>query len=153
MASPDTGGTKRAAAYSKFLDSDLVICYKQRSNKVVNQVQSMTLIGEVKDKDIILVDDIIDTGGTISKAAELIMNARANSVRAICTHPVFSGKAYENLAKAPFKEIIVSDTLPLKNNKLDNITVLSSAELFADIIGRIYRNESISTHFNLNTIL
>ena len=152
MASPDTGGTKRAAAYSKFLDCDLVICYKQRSKSTVNHVESMTLIGEVKDKDILLVDDIIDTAGTICKAGELIKEAGARTVRAICTHPVFSGNAYQNIANSVFEEVIVADTLPLKE-KLDKITVLSTADLFADVIGRIHRDESISTHFKLNTIL
>lgn len=152
MASPDTGGTKRAAAYSKFLDSDLVICYKQRSKTTVNHVESMTLIGDVKGKDVILVDDIIDTAGTICKAGEIIKKAGANSVRAVCTHPVFSGNAYENIKNSVFEEVIVTDTLPLKQN-LEKITVLSSAELFADVIGRIHNNESISTHFTLNTIL
>jgi len=152
MASPDTGGTKRAAAYSKFLDCDLVICYKQRSKTTVNHVESMTLIGDVEGKDIVLVDDIIDTAGTICKAGEIIKKAGANSVRAVCTHPVFSGNAYENIANSVFEEVIVTDTLPLKEN-LDKITVLSSAELFADVIGRIHKNESISTHFTLNTIL
>lgn len=150
MASPDTGGTKRAAAYAKFLNSDLVICFKQRAK--ANVVDTMTLIGDVKGKDIVLVDDIIDTAGTITKASEMMMERGANSVRCACTHPIFSGKAYELLDKSPLCEIIVTDTIPLKK-QLDKITVLSTASLFADVIGRVHNYESISTHFEFSTLL
>lgn len=123
MASPDTGGTRRAANYAKVLNTGFVICYKQR--KKPNEVAKMDLVGDVEGKDIILVDDIIDTAGSITKAADLIMKEGAKSVRAFCTHAVFSGEAYERLEASPFKEIVVTDTIPLKK-KSDKITVLSS---------------------------
>lgn len=150
IASPDTGGTKRAAAYAKFLNSDLVICFKQREK--ANVVDKMTLIGEVKGRDIVLVDDIIDTAGTITKAAEMMMAEGATSVRCACTHPILSGRAYELLEKSPLCEVIVTDTIPLKGH-LDKITVLSTASLFADVIGRVHNYESISTHFEFSTLL
>jgi ribose-phosphate pyrophosphokinase len=150
MASPDTGGTKRAAAYAKFLNSDLVICFKQRAK--ANVIEKMTLIGDVRDKDIVIIDDIIDTGGTITKAAEMMMEEGASSVRCACTHPLLSGKAYELLDKSPLCEVIVTDTIPLKSN-LEKITVLSTADLFADVIGRVHNYESISAHFEFSTLL
>lgn len=150
LASPDTGGTKRAAAYAKFLNTDLVICFKQRAK--ANVVEKMTIIGDVKGKDIVLVDDIIDTAGTITMAAEMMMDAGANSVRAACTHPILSGKAYERLEKSPLCEIIVTDTIPLQK-QLDKITVLSTADLFADVIGKVHNYESISAHFEFSTLL
>jgi len=150
MSSPDTGGTRRAVAYGKFLNSDLVICYKQRAK--ANVVDKLTVIGDVENKDVVLVDDIIDTAGTITKAAEMLMEKGAASVRAIATHPILSGKAFERLEKSVIKEIIVSDTIPLKQES-SKITVLSSAHLFADVIGRVHNYESISTHFKFNPIL
>ncbi len=150
VASPDTGGTKRANAYAKFLNCDLVICYKQREKP--NQVGTMMLIGDVKGKDVVLLDDIIDTAGTISKAADLIMESGANSVRAMCTHPILSANAIENLEKSALQEIIVTDTIPIKSSS-PKITVLSTADLFADVIHRNIRCESISTHFDINTII
>jgi ribose-phosphate pyrophosphokinase len=150
MASPDTGGTKRAAAYAKFLNSDLVICFKQRAR--ANVIDSMTLIGEVKGKDIIIIDDIIDTGGTITKAATMMMDQGASSVRCACTHPILSGNAYELLEQSPLCEVIVTDTIPLKRES-PKITVLSTAELFADVIGRVHNYESISAHFEFSTLL
>lgn len=150
MASPDTGGTKRANAYARHLDCDMAICYKQRSKP--NQISDMVLIGDVVGKDVVLVDDIIDTAGTICKAAELMMKAGASSVRAMCTHPVLSGNAIEKLMNSPLKEIIVSDTIPLRES-CPKITQLSTAELFSDVIKRNIRCESISTHFKLNTYI
>ncbi|HNW97128.1 MAG TPA: ribose-phosphate pyrophosphokinase [Bacteroidales bacterium] len=150
MSSPDTGGTRRAVAYSKFLNSDLVICYKQRVK--ANVVGKLTVIGDVEGKDVVLVDDIIDTAGTITKAADMLMEKGAVSVRAIATHPILSGNAIERLEKSALKEIIVSDTIPLKKES-SKITVLSSAGLFADVIGRIHNYESVSTHFKFNPIL
>jgi ribose-phosphate pyrophosphokinase len=150
MASPDTGGTKRAAAYAKFLNSDLVICFKQRAR--ANVIDSMTVIGDVSGKDIILVDDIIDTGGTITKAATMMMDQGASSVRCACTHPILSGEAYELLEKSPLCEVIVTDTIPLKRES-EKITVLSTATLFADVIGRVHNYESISAHFEFSTLL
>ena len=150
MASPDVGGARRAAAYAKFINSDLVICFKQRDK--ANVVEKMTLIGDVKNKDIVLVDDIIDTATTLTKAAGIMMDAGAASVRAVCTHPILSGKAYERIEASQLTEVIVSDTVPLKRES-SKITVLSTAPLFADVIGRVHNYESISTHFKFNTIL
>ncbi len=150
VASPDTGGTKRANAYAKFLNSDLVICYKQREKP--NQIGDMMLIGDVRGKDVVLLDDIIDTASTISKAADLIMESGATSVRAMCTHALLSGNAIEKIEKSSLSEVIVTDTIPVKQ-KSPKITVLSTAELFADVIHRNIRCESISTHFNINTII
>ncbi len=150
MSSPDTGGTRRAAAYAKFLNSDLVICYKQRAK--ANVVEKLTVIGDVEGKDVVLVDDIIDTAGTLSKASEMLMEKGAASVRAVASHPVLSGKAYERLEKSALTEIIVSDTIPLRQEST-KITVLTSSHLFADVIGRVHNYESISTHFKFNPIL
>lgn len=150
MASPDTGGTKRANAYSKYLDCDMAICYKQRSKP--NQISNMTLIGDVDGRDVVLLDDIVDTAGTLCKSAELMMNAGAKSVRAMCTHGVFSGKAYENIDNSVLTELIVTDTIT-KDHKSSKVKVLSVAELLADVINRNLTCESISTHFNLNTLI
>ena len=144
MAAPDTGGTKRASVYAKFLNVDLAISYKQR--KVANQVDSMTVIGDVEGKDVILVDDIIDTAGTLSKAADMLMEKGAKSVRAFITHPVLSGPAYDRLEASSLKELIVTDTIPLKR-KSDKIKVVSVAPLFADVIHRLLQDKSISKHF------
>lgn len=149
IASPDTGGAKRAAAYAKFLNTDLVICFKQRAK--ANEVKTMTVIGDVKGKDILLVDDIIDTAGSITKAAGMMLEMGASSVRALCTHPVFSGPAYERLENSAIIETIVSDTIPTK--KANKITVLSTADLFASVIEKVHKHESISGHFEFSTIL
>lgn len=149
IASPDTGGAKRAAAYAKFLNTDLVICFKQRAK--ANEVKTMTVIGDVKGKDILLVDDIIDTAGSITKAASMMLEMGASSVRALCTHPVFSGPAYERLENSAIIETIVSDTIPTK--KTSKITVLSTADLFASVIEKVHLHESISGHFEFSTIL
>lgn len=150
MASPDTGGTRRAAAYAKFLNTELVICYKQRSKP--NEVGKMTLIGDVTGKDVVLIDDIIDTAGTITKAAEMMKEHGAASVRAVCTHPVFSGRAYERIELSQFDEVIVADTIPLKQD-CPKITVMTTSKMFADVIRRVHNHESISSHFEFSTIL
>ncbi len=150
IASPDTGGTKRAAAYSRFLNTDLVICFKQR--KEANSIDKMTLIGDVKGRDIILIDDIVDTAGTITKAADIMLKEGATSVRAVCTHPVLSGNAYEKIENSNIEELIVSDTIPLKK-EISKIKVLSTAPLLADVIDRIHNFESISTHFKFNPLI
>lgn len=144
-ASPDTGGTRRAASYAKSLNTGFAICYKQRTKP--NVVEQMQLIGDVKGKDVVLLDDIIDTAGTITKAGELIMAHGANSVRAFCTHPIFSGNAYEQISKSPFEEVVVTDTIPLKQD-CSKIHVLSTADLFAEVITRVQNFESISSLFN-----
>tara|TARA_B100000579_G_scaffold276479_1_gene228637 strand:- start:1777 stop:2748 length:972 start_codon:yes stop_codon:yes gene_type:complete len=144
IASPDIGGSKRANAYARYFNSEIVICYKKRLT--ANQVHEMKLIGNVKEKDIILVDDMIDTGGTIVKAAKMMKEAGANSVRAICTHAVLSGQAHENIEKSVIQELIVSDTLPMKKSN-SKIKVLTIANLFADVIKSINNNKSISSQF------
>lgn len=144
MAAPDMGGSKRANAYAKHLKCDIVICYKQRSK--ANVVDSMTAIGDIEGKDIVLVDDIIDTGGTLCKAADMMVDRGAASVRAVCTHPLLSGKAYENLEKSKISELIVTDTIPLRE-KCSKIKVASVASLFADVFHRVINYESISGHF------
>jgi len=144
IAAPDTGGTKRANAYSKFLKVDMAICYKQR--KAANQIENMTVIGDVEGKDVVLVDDIIDTAGTLTKAAEMMMDKGAKSVRAICTHGVLSGPAFERLENSQLKELIITDTIPLAK-KHKKIKVLSVAELFGDVIRRVKNHDSISSHF------
>ncbi len=122
MASPDTGGTRRAASYAKALNTEFVICYKQRAKP--NVIEQMQLIGDVEGKDVVIVDDIIDTAGTITKAASLIMDKGANSVRAFCTHPIFSGSAYDRISKSAFDEVIVTDTVPLKQDFIPSIIVI-----------------------------
>jgi ribose-phosphate pyrophosphokinase len=144
IASPDIGGSKRANAYAKYFNSEIVICYKKRL--VANKVDEMKIIGNVKEKDIILVDDMIDTGGTLVKASAMMKKAGANSVRAICTHPVLSGKAYENIEKSVIEELIISDTLPI-HKKSSKIKVLTISTLFADVIKSINKNKSISSQF------
>ena len=144
MAAPDTGGTKRANAYAKHLDVDLAICYKQR--KKANEVHSMTVIGDVKGKDVLIVDDMIDTAGTLTKAAGMMMDHGANSVRAICTHPVLSGPAYQRIEDSALIELIVTDSIPLKQES-SKIKVLSVADLYAEVIQKVASNESISSHF------
>jgi len=146
MAAPDTGGTKRANAYAKILGVDLAICYKQR--KVANQVDSMTVIGDVAGKNVVLVDDMIDTAGTLCKAADMMLESGALSVRAICTHPVMSGPAYERIESSALRELIVSDSIPLRTDKpADKIRVVSTAKLFADVLHNLIENKSISSHF------
>tara|TARA_B100000902_G_scaffold333942_1_gene332765 strand:- start:1026 stop:1958 length:933 start_codon:yes stop_codon:yes gene_type:complete len=144
IASPDIGGSKRANAYAKYFNSEIVICYKKRL--VANKVEEMKIIGNVKGKDIILVDDMIDTGGTLVKASYMMKNEGANSVRAICTHPVLSGKAYDNIEKSEIEELIVSDTLSVLQQG-SKIKVLTIANLFADVIQNINNNKSISSQF------
>jgi ribose-phosphate pyrophosphokinase len=144
MAAPDAGGAKRANSYAKKLNTSLAICHKQR--KVANEIAEMTVIGDVRGKDVILIDDMVDTAGTLTKAADLFMENGANSVRAFCTHAVLSGPAFERIEKSKLTELIVTDTIPLKQ-KSDKIRVLTVADLFADIMRRMVNNESISSHF------
>lgn len=145
IASPDMGGAKRANNYAKHLNAEIVICYKER--KIANQVENMMLIGDVEGRNVILLDDMIDTAGTLAKASELIIEKGAKSVRAIATHPVLSGKAYERLEASPLVEIAVTDSIPLKNNSVSKIKVLSCAPLFADVMHRVHNRESISSKF------
>jgi ribose-phosphate pyrophosphokinase len=149
MSSPDTGGTRRAGTYAKFLDAELVICFKQRPKP--NMVGNMIVIGDVVGKNVVLVDDIIDTAGTITKAADLIMEQGAASVRAMCTHPVLSGKAYDKIEKSALCEVIVTDTLPLRQES-SKIKVLTTADIIADVINSVVNCESISSHFKFTTL-
>ncbi|SFB71612.1 ribose-phosphate pyrophosphokinase [Zunongwangia mangrovi] len=144
IASPDMGGSKRAYAYSKELQSDVVICYKQREK--ANVISHMELIGDVTGKNVVLVDDMVDTAGTLTKAADLMIERGAKSVRAICTHPVLSGGAYDRVEKSKLSELIVTDSIPLRK-KCDKIKVVSCAELFADVMQRVHGNRSISSKF------
>ncbi|MBI2270473.1 MAG: ribose-phosphate pyrophosphokinase [Bacteroidetes bacterium] len=144
MAAPDMGGAKRANAYAKFLKCEIVICYKQRTR--ANVVDSMTAIGEIEGRNIVLVDDLIDTGGTLTKAADMMLDRGAASVRAVITHPVLSGKAYDSIEKSKLTELIVTDTIPLKRES-SKIKVLSVSDLFANVLHRVHNFESISSHF------
>lgn len=144
LAAPDAGGAKRANSYAKRLDTGLAICHKQR--KRPNEVAEMTVIGDVAGKDVILVDDMCDTAGTLTTAADLFIAKGALSVRAFCTHAVLSGPAFERIENSNLKELIVTDTIPLKQQS-DKIRVLSVAELFGDVIRRMVNNQSISSHF------
>ncbi len=144
VASPDMGGSKRAYAYSKYLKSDVVICYKQR--KKANEISFMELIGDVKGKNVVIVDDMVDTAGTLTKAADLMIERGAVSVRAIATHAILSGNAYSNINNSKLEELIVTDTIPLRKPD-SKIKVVSCAPLFADVMHRVQNNSSISDKF------
>ena len=144
IASPDMGGSKRAYAYSKFLESDVVICYKQRAK--ANVISHMELIGDVKGKNVVLVDDMVDTAGTLTKAAELMIDRGALSVRAICTHAILSGNAYERIENSKLEELIVTDTIPQKKQS-SKIKVLNCAPLFANTMKSVHQNKSIHANF------
>ena len=144
IASPDMGGSKRAYAYSKALSSDVVICYKQRAK--ANVISHMELIGDVTGKNVVLVDDMVDTAGTLTKAADLMMERGALSVRAICTHPILSGNAYEKIENSQLEELIVTDSIPLSQES-NKIRVLTCADLFASVMQNVHHNKSISSKF------
>ena len=141
IASPDIGGSKRANTYSKFLQVPMVICHKYREK--ANEVSEMTVIGDVKGKNVIIIDDICDTAGTLSKAADLMMGQGALSVRAFVTHPVLSGPAYDRINDSKLTELYVTDTIPLKKPH-PKIKVLTVANLFADVIKKVFTCQSIS---------
>lgn len=146
FASPDVGGVKRARIYAKYFGRNLVICDKYR--KKANEVAEMTVIGEVKGGDVILVDDLIDTAGTLCRAADLLLREGARSVRAICTHPVLSGNAIENIENSGLQELLICDTIPLGATKRSKkIKVLSTAKLFARAIRNTHEHRSISALF------
>ena len=146
IASPDMGGAKKANVYAKHLNAPLIICHKDRSK--ANVIGSMTAIGEIEGRNVVIVDDMVDTAGTITKCAEVLMERGALSVRAVCTHPILSGPAYDRINASPIQEFLVADTIPLKADK-DNhkFTVLSMTGMFADVIDRIYHNEPVSDLF------
>ena len=144
IASPDMGGTKRANTYAKFLNSDVVVCYKHR--EAANQINKMMLIGNVEGRDVILVDDMVDTAGTLAKAADVMIENGANTVRAICTHGVLSGNALEKIEKSNLLEVVITDTIPL-HNKIEKIKIISVDKLFAETIRALVDNRSISSNF------
>lgn len=148
IAAPDMGGAKRANAYARYLQCPVIICHKSREK--ANVVGSITAIGDVAGKNVIIVDDMVDTAGTLAKAANVLKEMGAASVRACATHPVFSGAAYEKIADSALEEVIVADTIPLSNDPgkdKSKITVLSMTEMFADIIDKVYNYDSISPSF------
>jgi len=144
FASPDVGGVKRTRNFAKFFEVDMVVCDKYRKRS--NEVASMQVIGEVEGKDVVLVDDLVDTAGTLCKAANILKEKGAQSVKAISTHPVLSGNAYEKIENSELEELAVTDTIPLKQES-SKIKVLSVAKLFADAIQKIHGHESISPLF------
>jgi ribose-phosphate pyrophosphokinase len=144
FASPDVGSTNRVREVASYFNAEMVICDKHR--KRANEIASMVVIGDVTGKDIVLIDDIIDTAGTLTKAANLLRDKGARSVRAFCTHPVLSGKAYENIEKSVLEELVVCDTMPL-TGECSKIKVISVAELFAVAIRNMYENKSITSLF------
>jgi ribose-phosphate pyrophosphokinase len=144
FASPDVGGVKRARSFAKYFKRDLVICDKERIK--ANEVKSITVIGDVTGADVILVDDLIDTAGTLCKAADALIEKGARSVKAMCTHPVLSGKAYENIENSQISKIITTDTIPLKRQS-DKIEVLSCAQLFSKAIRNTHEYKSIAALF------
>ncbi|MBI9064529.1 MAG: ribose-phosphate pyrophosphokinase [Marinilabiliaceae bacterium] len=146
IASPDVGGTKRANTYAKFLETQMVICHKHRAK--ANVIDEMRIIGDVSGKNVIIVDDMVDTAGTLTKAADMMLEAGAKSVRAFTTHAVLSGPAYERIENSGLAELYVTDSIPLKQQS-DKIKVLSAAQLFADTVEKVYNYQSISNQFLL----
>ena len=144
IASPDMGGSKRANAYSKFLGTPMVICHKSR--KKANVIGELTVIGDVEGKNVIILDDMIDTAGTITKAADMMMEKGALSVRAFATHAVLSGPAYERINDSAITEVVVTNSLPIKPIS-EKIKVLSVSNVFADVINKVYNYQSISSNF------
>ncbi len=144
FAAPDVGGVGRARNFAKIFETDMIVCDKHR--KRANEIASMQVIGDVEGANVILIDDMIDTGGTLSKAAQVIKEKGAKSIRAVCTHPILSGKAYDNIENSVIEELIITDTIPLKRESA-KITQLSVASLFAMAIRRVHEHESISSLF------
>ena len=144
IAAPDMGGSKRANAYSRFLKTEMVICYKLR--KKANYVDEIRVIGDVEGRDVVIVDDMVDTAGTVCLAADMMLNEGASSVRVVATHAVLSGPAFERIEESRIQEMIVTDSIPLRQ-KSDKIKVLSIADIFADVINKVYNFQSISSNF------
>jgi ribose-phosphate pyrophosphokinase len=147
IASPDMGGSYRARTFAKYFNAEVVICDKQR--KRANEIESMSIIGDVTGMDVVLIDDICDTARTLAKAAELIMENGANSVRAVCTHPVLSGDAYETIENSALVEMIVTDTIAAKQTS-PKIKVLSTSDLFSRAIANVNEHGSMSALFNID---
>lgn len=146
MATPDVGGTKRASSYSKYLGIPMVICHKTRQK--ANEIAEMRIIGDVTDKDVLLVDDIVDTAGTITKAADLMISNGARSVRAMASHAVMSDPATLRVDQSSLSEIIFTDSIPY-TKKSEKVTVLSVADMFAEAIRRVCKDESISSLYTI----
>ncbi len=144
FAAPDVGSTNRVREIASYFNADMVICDKHR--KRANEIASMVVIGDVADRDIILIDDICDTGGTLAKAAQLLVQKGANSVRALCTHPILSGNAHDTINNSLLEELVVCDTIPLRKES-NKIKVISVADLFAIAIRNAYENKSITSLF------
>ena len=144
IASPDVGGAKRANSYSKYLNVPLVLCHKQRAK--ANVVANMTVIGDVRDKDVIIIDDMVDTAGTITKAADLMKENGARSVRALCSHAIMSDPASERVDNSALSEMMFTNSIPFSKN-CRKATILSVARLFADTIRRVHTHESISSQY------
>ena len=147
IASPDMGGSKRANAYAKILKSGVVICYKER--KEANVIGEMKVLGDVAGKDVVIIDDMVDTAGTLTKAADLMMESGATSVRAYCTHGILSGTAYERLDASNIKELVVTNTIPKTHNS-SKVREISVANFFAQTINSVVNNESISDKWKSN---
>ena len=145
IASPDVGGAKRANSYAKYFDAPLVLCHKQRAK--ANVVANMTIIGDVKDKNVVLIDDMIDTAGTICKAANLMKEHGAKTVRALASHAIMSDPASDRINESALTEVIFSNSIPFDTKKCDKATVVSIASLFADTIKRVHDNKSISSQY------
>ena len=144
FAAPDVGSANRIREIASYFNAEMVICDKHR--KRANEIASMVVIGDVRNKDIVLIDDICDTGGTLAKSAGLLKEKGARSVRALCTHPVLSGNAYANIENSVLEELVVCDTIPLKQN-ISKLKVISVADLFAVAIRNAYENRSITGLF------
>src|SRR5258705_532962 len=144
FAAPDVGSANRIREIASYFNAEMVICDKHR--KRANEIASMVVIGEVEDRDVVLIDDICDTGGTLAKAAGLLKGKGARSVRALCTHPILSGNAYQNIEDSVLEELVVCDTIPLKK-QTSKIKVISVADLFAIAIRNAYENKSITSLF------
>src|SRR5437870_4407172 len=145
FAAPDVGAANRIRETASYFEVDMVICDKHR--KRANEIASMQVIGDVEGKDIVLIDDICDTGGTLAKSAALLKEKGARSVRALITHPVLSGKAYENIENSVLEELIVCDTIPIRKDAASKIKVISVSELFAVAIRNAFENKSITSLF------
>lgn len=144
IATPDVGGAKRANSYAKYLNAPLVLCHKQRAK--ANVVENMTIIGDVKDKDVVLVDDMVDTAGTITKAANLMIENGAKSVRALASHAIMSDPASKRVDESALVEMIFTDSIPF-TKECKKATIISISELFAETINRVHNNESISSSY------
>jgi len=148
VASPDIGGVARARYFAKTMGLDMVIVDKRREK--ANESEVMNIIGDVAGKDVIMIDDMIDTAGTMVKAAAALKKLGATSVMACCTHPVLSGPAFERIEKGELDELVVTNTIPIKNNSCKKIKVLSTAKMLGEVIRRVYNNESVNSLFETN---